>query len=148
MDVDPALQGTIDRAAAAAATFVTGDAGEYTALLSSGDDLTIFGAFGDAVLGHGATVERVRWAAGRFSGGELSYEPLAAGSSGDLGYAVGIERGRVTVAGADGPREMVLRVTQVFRREDGDWRLVHRHADPVASVTTATAVLAGGGDSR
>jgi ketosteroid isomerase-like protein len=69
---------------------------------------------------------------------------MAAGSSGDLGYAVGIERGRVTVTGSDGPQEMVLRVTQVFRREDGTWRLVHRHADPVTSVTQATAVVAGG----
>lgn len=142
MDVDPGLRDAIDRAAAASATFVTGDAGEYTALLSSGDDLTVFGAFGGGVLGHDAMVERVRWAAGRFCGGELSYEPLASGSSGDLGYAVGIERGRATVAGADGPRDLVLRVTQVFRREDGVWRLLHRHADPVASVTAATAVLA------
>jgi ketosteroid isomerase-like protein len=72
----------------------------------------------------------------------MTYEPMAAGSSGDLGYAVGIERGRVTVMGADGPQEMVLRVTQVFRREDGEWKLVHRHADPITSVTASTAVLA------
>lgn len=142
MDVDPGLQTTIDRAAAAGAQFVTGDAAGYAALLSAGDDLTIFGAFGAGVSGHDAMVERMHWAAARFTGGEMTYEPMAAGSSGDLGYAVGVERGRVTVTGADGPQEMVLRVTQVFRREDGEWKLVHRHADPLTSVTASTAVLA------
>jgi ketosteroid isomerase-like protein len=24
---------------------------------------------------------------------------------------------------------MRLRVTQIYRREDGDWRIVHRHGD-------------------
>lgn len=27
------------------------------------------------------------------------------------------------------PREYVLRVTQVYRREDGNWKVIHRHGD-------------------
>jgi ketosteroid isomerase-like protein len=37
---------------------------------------------------------------------------------------------------------MVLRVTHVYRRIDGAWRVVHRHADPLAAKTAVDAVLA------
>jgi ketosteroid isomerase-like protein len=48
--------------------------------------------------------------------------------SGDLAYPVGIERGEVAVD--DGPaRPITIRVTDAYRRIDGIWRLVHRHAD-------------------
>ena len=36
----------------------------------------------------------------------------------------------VSIGGA-APEPYELRVTQVFRREDGAWKVVHRHADPV-----------------
>ena len=43
-------------------------------------------------------------------------------------YTVGFERGEVTVD--DGPaRTMTIRVTHIYRRFGGAWRLVHRHAD-------------------
>jgi ketosteroid isomerase-like protein len=39
-----------------------------------------------------------------------------------------------------------LRVTLVFRRDDGDWKLVHRHADPLVARRTweQTAAIARG----
>ena len=59
----------------------------------------------------------------------VDFEVAAAGVSGDLAYLVGYERGWASVAGA--PAEQIsLRVTQLYRSEDGDWMLVHRHADP------------------
>ncbi|MFF1547666.1 YybH family protein [Streptomyces sp. NPDC058291] len=49
--------------------------------------------------------------------------------SGDMAYTVGLEH---TSAVADGePRAYTLRATQVYRREDGEWRVAHRHADTV-----------------
>jgi ketosteroid isomerase-like protein len=61
------------------------------------------------------------------------FELVAAGASGDLAYTVGLEHTSATVEGA--PRTYTLRVTHVYRREDGAWRIVHRHGDapPVAS---------------
>jgi ketosteroid isomerase-like protein len=58
---------------------------------------------------------------------EYEFEVIAAGASGDLAYTVGYERNQVTVDGQ--PRSYALRVTHVYRREDGQWRVVHRHAD-------------------
>jgi hypothetical protein len=58
-----------------------------------------------------------------------TYEVLGAGVSGDLGYVAAIER---SVAGTRGwtPQTFTLGVTTIFRREAGDWRVVHRHGDP------------------
>ena len=43
-------------------------------------------------------------------------------------YTVGYERGAMVVDGG-GAQPMSIRVTHIYRRETGDWRLVHRHAD-------------------
>jgi ketosteroid isomerase-like protein len=45
----------------------------------------------------------------------------------DMAYTAGLEH---TSASVDGhPRTYTLRATQVYRREDGEWRVAHRHAD-------------------
>ena len=36
-----------------------------------------------------------------------------------------------TAHGQGEPRSYTLRATQVYRREDGEWKVVHRHADTV-----------------
>jgi ketosteroid isomerase-like protein len=55
------------------------------------------------------------------------YEIVAADVVGDMAFTVGYERTQASINGE--PRQYVLRVTQVYRREDGDWKVVHRHAD-------------------
>ena len=57
----------------------------------------------------------------------------AAGVSGDLGYIVGSEHTTASVGG-EKPLPYALRVTLIFRREDGEWKEVHRHADPMPGV--------------
>jgi len=54
-------------------------------------------------------------------------ELVAADVSGDLAYTVHREITSTSVNGQ--PRDYVLRVSQVYRREDGAWKVVHRHAD-------------------
>ena len=56
------------------------------------------------------------------------FEVIAAGASGDLAYVVGYEHNVVKVDGT--PKTYTLRSTHVYRREDGEWKIVHRHADP------------------
>ena len=64
----------------------------------------------------------------RFSGGTLVPDDLVSFESGDLAYTVGFERGDVVVDGG-APMPMTIRVTHVYRRIDGEWQLMHRHAD-------------------
>jgi ketosteroid isomerase-like protein len=63
---------------------------------------------------------------------------VAAGVSGDLAYVVGFERIANSVVGVPvGP--YTLRVTHIFRREQGEWRIAHRHADYVPIDQTRAA---------
>ena len=70
---------------------------------------------------------------------EYDFEVVAAGASGDLAYTVGYEHNVVMSRGE--LRTYTLRVTHVYRREDGQWKIVHRHADapPAGTATRSTA---------
>lgn len=48
---------------------------------------------------------------------------------GDMAYTAGLEHSSVSVDGQ--PRTYTLRATQVYRREDGRWKVAHRHGDTV-----------------
>ena len=50
----------------------------------------------------------------------------------DLAYETGIERGRAKVSGES--VEFEHRVTNVYRREDGEWKMVHHHTDVAAGL--------------
>ena len=144
MGGDEDFQRAVEAVYATFGAFGAGDAVPYAALWSRRDDVTIFGAFGAYERGWAEVGPRLDWAASRFGGDNPTtrYEPLAAGSSGDLGYAVGLERSdAVRLAGRDAVGAAVLRVTHLFRREDGAWRIIHRHADPIAAKTALEGIL-------
>ncbi len=106
-----------------------GDVGPRLALWTRAAPVTLLGAKLTAT-GWDEIEPSFREVASWFGGSEsYKFEVVAAGASADLAYTVGYER---NVAIAHGERrEYVLRATHVYRREDGQWRIVHRHADPV-----------------
>ena len=57
------------------------------------------------------------------------YEVLSYDVVGDMAYTEGFEHTSASVNGK--PGTYTLRVTQVYRREAGKWRVVHRHGDTV-----------------
>jgi ketosteroid isomerase-like protein len=58
-----------------------------------------------------------------------SFELISFDLRGDMAYTVGYERISASMDGK--PRTFTLRATQVYRREGGEWRVAHRHADAV-----------------
>jgi ketosteroid isomerase-like protein len=58
------------------------------------------------------------------------WEVLAADVGDDFAYLLAIERTTASVRGSE-PTSYQLRSTTIFRREDGGWKIVHRHADPL-----------------
>jgi ketosteroid isomerase-like protein len=61
----------------------------------------------------------------------FAFELQACDVVGDMAYTAGLEHTSTSVDGE--PRSYTLRATQVYRREDGEWRVAHRHADPVSA---------------
>jgi ketosteroid isomerase-like protein len=97
------------------------------------DPVTVLGA-AKTVTGWPEVESLFDWLASNFSNGGF-YEPdvTAAGVSSDLGYVVGAEHSAASVGG-ESPAAIELRVTLIFRREDGVWKEVHRHADPITDI--------------
>ncbi len=115
-----------------------GDAGPRIAMWSREDPVTLFGA---AISGGGwAEICPIFGRLGSSFSTCTSYrnEVIAAGASGDLAYIVAFEHTTASVQGAP-PQPYVLRVTTVFRREDGEWKVVHRHGDPASESAVALA---------
>ena len=128
------LQGIIGRYHDAADAFATGDPEPVKALFSHRDDVTLANPFGPPVVGWGGVSEALEYASSRFRDGRVrAFENLASYASAELATILEIEQWEAKVGEREDIAPFVLRVTTTFRREDGDWKIVHRHADPIAT---------------
>jgi len=142
---DDAFLQALEQETAIQAAMLNGDPGPLISYWADGDDITVFGGWGRIEKGHQPVTDAVRWVARRFTGADaVDLEHLVIASSGDLAYTAGFEHSHVSVDG--GPRrDMTLRVTHIYRRIDGAWKLAHRHADlpPPDSVRILAACRRG-----
>jgi ketosteroid isomerase-like protein len=106
-----------------------GDPAPRRALWSRSENVSVLGAWRNA---HGQReIDELFTTLGQRFSHCTSYalELLSHDVVGDMAYTAGLEH---TSASVDGqPRTYTLRATQVYRREDGGWRVAHRHADTV-----------------
>lgn len=61
--------------------------------------------------------------------------------SSDLAYTIWLEKNVARVVGQGERGPIVLRVTHLYRREEGSWKVIHRHADTILDKIEAAAVL-------
>jgi ketosteroid isomerase-like protein len=129
-DLDDLLDETLARQVKAEEALHNGDAEPRLAMWSTQDPVTLFGA-ARSLSGAEEVRRFFRQLASEFSDcTAYRFELVAAGVSGDLAYTVELEHTSVSVDGV--PVEpYTLRVTQVYRREDGEWKVVHRHGDQI-----------------
>jgi ketosteroid isomerase-like protein len=139
--IDPSLRAFLIQFEEATSRFINGDPTAWKRHASKRDDVTIMGAWGGYEKGWKGSGARYDAVAGRLkeSGAKVRVEYLSSGVSGDLAYTVAIERSAVQRVGQDAPAQTALRVTHIFRKEDGAWKLVHRQADPLMEMVTPTA---------
>ena len=115
---------------AAAEAYVNGDPEPVDKLAPNTGEATFFSLMGDSLSGASSVRERYRRDAGSFRpGGQSRLDFLQKASSGDLGFWTGYQIVTVRMGERQEPMEMRIRVTEVFRRIDGEWKMIHRHAD-------------------
>jgi ketosteroid isomerase-like protein len=115
----------------------------YKALYSRSDDVTLANPFGPPARGWREVATTLDRAAEHYRDGEVvAFENVATVLTPDLAYIVEIERYRARVGGAAEITPVAARVTTIFRREDGAWKLTHRHADPITEPRPAESVIA------
>jgi ketosteroid isomerase-like protein len=132
--------------AEATSAFIGGDMRRYFSLIRHTDDYTLMPPTGGDTTGTFEVTDEVieqmeQW----FTSGEGTLEVVQTYASGDLAVIVAVER-QHGVVGYHPAQDWSLRVTLVFRREGGEWRLVHRHADALVHPISQDqlAILARG----
>jgi ketosteroid isomerase-like protein len=104
-----------------------GDAAPRRAIWSRQDPVTVFGAWKSASGQEDVSDVFAELEATFSNCTSYVYEIIAADVIGEMAYTVGHEHTQASVNGE--PRTYSLRVTQIYRREDGEWKVAHRHAD-------------------
>jgi ketosteroid isomerase-like protein len=128
-EVDEFLDAVVPRLVEADTALHDGDATLRRAIWSHDDPVTLFGA---AITTRGW--QEISTVFGQLAASfsdctAYDCEVVAAGANGDLAYLAAIERVTLSMGGGP-PQSISLRVTTIFRREAGEWRVVHRHGDP------------------
>jgi ketosteroid isomerase-like protein len=131
---DAELQASVDaaitRLQAAMARVANGDVSEIKRLYSHSADATSFYGWGGYEKGEQAVSKRWDWAGQQFKGGMVRHENITTVITSEMFYTTDLETfENQRVAGVEGVTGWSNRVTHVFRREQGEWRLIHRHAN-------------------
>jgi ketosteroid isomerase-like protein len=129
---DEEVADLIRRTAEAASALIRGDIRTYLTHIRHADDYTLMApSGGEPRRGFDASDQALEAMEQYFhGGGEAELEVFQTYTSGAMVVLVAIERQHGEVGGLP-DQDWSLRVTLVFRREGGEWRLVHRHADPL-----------------
>lgn len=138
----PDLDDFVDSYHRALDEFFRGNPEPAKALYSHRGDASLGNPFGPVVVGWEQVEETMEQAASNYSDGRAAgFDTLASYVTPELACLVEVERFEAKVGGEDRIASGALRVTTVLRPEEGAWRIVHRHADPITTPRAAASVL-------
>jgi ketosteroid isomerase-like protein len=137
-DVDP----LIDEYRQALDEFMKGNPEPVKELFSHREDVTLANPLGPPAHGWEQVGTTIEHAASQFRDGRLvSVEIVEKQATSEFAYVVRVERAKAKVGGSDDIVPIALRVTMVFRPEEGAWKIVHRPADPITPPQPAESVI-------
>jgi ketosteroid isomerase-like protein len=142
-ELETSVKAAIARLHAAMAKVANGDVSAIKSLYSHTADATSFYGWGGYEKGGEAVSRRWDWAGTQFRGGSVRYENISTVVTPEMFYLTDIETyENQRVAGVEGLTGWTNRVTHIFRREAGEWRLLHRHGNRLEAQHEAAAKLA------
>jgi ketosteroid isomerase-like protein len=136
------LDRVLERFKQAGNEFVKGDPKPVQELFSHRDDASLANPYGPPVRGWDGIAKTTEHAASlRRDGRAAGFEIVAKNVTPELAYVVQIEHMESKVGEREDVTPYALRATMIFRPEDGTWRVVHRHADPITTPQPAESVI-------
>ena len=118
-----------------------GDAGPLAYIWSHDTDVTTMHPIGGREVGWEKVRESWEQVAKIASDGQITLTDQIIQVAGDMAYEVGTEQGQFKLAGKQVTIEH--RVTNIYRRIAGEWKIVHHHADISPSMLDVLGSLQG-----
>ena len=126
----------------AAREFIKGNPEPYKMVFSHREDVSVANPFGPVTCGWEQVAATMERAASLYREGEfIGFENVVKYVTAELAFMVEVERFKVKVAGREEVAPVALRTTSILRPEDGVWKVVHRHADPITTAQQAESVI-------
>jgi ketosteroid isomerase-like protein len=122
--------------------FMKGDPEPLKKMFSQREDISLANPFGPVRRGWKQAAEIMERAASYYRDGDAtSFESVAEYVTPELAYIVEVERLEAKVGGREDITPFALRVTSILRPEEGTWKVMHRHADPITTAQPAESVI-------
>jgi ketosteroid isomerase-like protein len=133
----------IERYFRAQGEFLRGNPEPVKDLFSHREDVTLANPYGPPVRGWEKVSKSMEHAASlRSDGTFVEWQIVAKYVSAELAYVVQIERAEAKIGAREQITPLAVRSTMIFRpEEDGEWKIVHRHADPITTPQPAESVI-------
>ncbi len=127
MSAESEVRKASDKFYEALTKMANGDASSLGGIWSNSSDVTTMHPIGGRQIGWDAVRDSFQGVADNAADGAIEITDQIVRAVGDLAYELGVERGRFKLAGH--PVEIDQRVTNVYRREGGEWKMIHHHTD-------------------
>jgi ketosteroid isomerase-like protein len=138
----PDFATVIEQNHAAVDAFARGNNMPLERLYSRRDDVTLGNPFGPFVRGFDEVASTMERAATYYRDGRaIGFDLVAKVVTTELAFVVEVERLTSKIGGSEEETPVSLRVTSIFRSEEGEWKLLHRHADPITSPRLPDPVI-------
>jgi ketosteroid isomerase-like protein len=122
--------------------FVKGNPEPVKMVFSHREDVTLANPLGPPARGWEQVAATGERAASQVREGEIvAFDIVAKYVTPELAYIVWVERNKAKVGGREEITPFALRVTSILRPEDGTWKVVHRHADPITTAQPIESII-------
>jgi ketosteroid isomerase-like protein len=123
--------------------FLRGNPEPVKNLFSQRDDVSLANPYGPPVRGFDEVAKSIEHAASlRRDGTFVEWQIVAKCVTAELAYVVQVEWAEAKIGAREEIAPLAVRATMIFRpEEDGEWKLVHRHADPITTAQPAESVI-------
>ena len=135
------LDGVIEQYHLALGEFMKGDPEPVWKLHSHREDVTLANPRGGIAHGWEQVAKRMADVASGRREGEMSFEVVERFVSPELACVVQMERAKAKFGASEDVTTYALRATILFRREEGTWKVAHRHADTVTTPRPAESMI-------